>query len=240
MTEGFLRLFFVTFAMCCFFPGLIPANADAPKAGQEELQRVITNSLPRRNNDQIQITFSVGGIKYRMPRNYLVTMENWEGGPQALVVLRVNVDDMQPRTDATRTCFDVVPAKRPPGCDPLQFNVNAPGGVSADQAFTNARSLFRTQIATPTSFGFEKYEIGPESARTEYYLRIAKGRTLLYSCFEPDVDGNRQGVCRPIGDRTENGAGITFHFPPEMLPKIEKIDSRIRQLVDSFTVAKDQ
>ncbi|HEX3971471.1 MAG TPA: hypothetical protein VHX19_09110 [Stellaceae bacterium] len=166
-----------------------------------------------------------------------MSMDNWSGGPQALVTIRVNVDDMQPVTSETLRCFNVPPAKRPPNCHPMEFNIDAPGGVSADQAFANSRGLFHSQIGIPTTFGFERYEAGPHNVRSVYYRRLEDSQTVLYECtiFEDD-----QGVCRPVGDYAASGAGITFHFPPQMLPQIEEIDLRVRQLVDSFTVGTGQ
>jgi hypothetical protein len=48
------------------------------------------------------VEFTIAGTVYRVPRNYLITMSNWTGGPQEFVTMRVNGPHLTPLTEATR------------------------------------------------------------------------------------------------------------------------------------------
>jgi hypothetical protein len=61
---------------------------------------------------------------------------------------------------------------------------------------------------------------------------------LLYVCAVSDDRGRRDGVCRPIGDRSTAGAELNFVFSLSMLGVIEEIDANLRRLVDGFAVKR--
>lgn len=143
------------------------------------------------STDTTPIEFNVGGVEYRVPRNFIITMDNWAGGSQGLVTLRVNIADMKPMTEETRQCFSVAPLSRSPGCEPFNFLIEGKPLVSADEAFKNMRHLFRSQIPERTAVGYEKYEVGPENAGTEYYRKVEGGQTRLYAC---QVSSNQEGA----------------------------------------------
>lgn len=188
------------------------------------------------STDTTPVVFSVGGVQYRMPRNYLTTMGNWNGGPQDLVSVRVNISDLKPMTEETRMCFTVAPGYRPSGCDPLEFNIGAHGMFSVDEIFANSRKYFHNHDPIEGPFGYEKYEDGPENARVEFYRKIEGGRTLLYWCQIFDLDGKRGGLCYPEGDRLSTGGELTFSFDLSHLADIDKIDASLRKLVEGFTI----
>jgi hypothetical protein len=215
----------------------LSASAADPTAdaGRAEMEKGVISLTPRPSTDTTPVEFSVGGIHYRVPRNYLVTMDHWEGGPQVLVTLRVNLPDLKPLTEETRQCFSVAPLYRPLGCEPFKFWIEGKPLVSADEAFANARKLFRDGSPMPGPDGFEKYEMGPETARSEYYKKAVNGKTLLYTCLISDNRGKRAGICHPISDQTPAGAGINFLFDLDHVSDVETIDTRARDLVESFT-----
>jgi hypothetical protein len=215
---------------------LATADQTQEPSGQKEFLKAVGEMMAHPSTDTTPVEFSVGGVQYRMPRNYLIKMENWNGGPQALVSVRVNLPDLKPLTEETRTCFTILPTARPPGCDPFEFNIEARGMFSADEAFANVRDLFHSQKPIEGSFRYEKYEVGPEDARVEYYRKVEDGRTLLYSCQIFDNHGKRDGVCDTIGDRVSTGGELAFHFFLGQLADIDKIDASLRRLVESFTM----
>jgi hypothetical protein len=170
-----------------------------------------------------------------MPRNYLLTMDNWAGGPQDLVTIRVNLPDLKPFGDDNRTCFTGAPADRPAGCWLLSVVIDPPGGPTAEQAFERMRSFFHSQAPIETPLGLDKYEVGPPNARMEFY-RILEGKPPLYSCQIKDSHGRRGGFCDPIGDWIKHGAVIHFFFDLDQLPTINEINHKLRKLVENFMV----
>jgi hypothetical protein len=217
-------------------PILLPAVADDAAAGRAEMQKAIVSLRPRPSLETYSVEFSVGGINYRIPRNYLTTMDNWNGGPQGLVTVTVNLPDLKPLSRDTLACFTAKPPDRPSGCEPFSFRINGTGGPSADEAFANMRHLFHSQVPIEGPFGFEKYEIGPENARLEYYRKIENGQTHVYGCQIFDNHGQRDGLCDPNSDRVATGAIIKFFFNLKHLHDIGEIDTNLRKLVEGFTL----
>ena len=229
-----LMLYFAL--IVCVNPSKATADDDRLARGRAELQSAIASAAHRPSFDTTPIEFTVGGIHYRMPRNYLVTMGNWNGGEQGLVGIRVNLPGLEPITPETRDCFEKGSLAGTPGCDPILFWINSPGGVSADEAFVNSRNIYRNQEPIEAPFGYEKYEIGPENARSERYRKVEDGRTLLYTCQIFENHGKRDGLCSPTGDRVSSGAVIQFYINLRHLVDIDQIDANLRKLVEQFTI----
>jgi hypothetical protein len=166
------------------------AVAQDTAAGHKEMQKGIISSWPRPSVETDPVEFSVGGIGYRTPRNYLATMENWSGGPQALVTISINLPDLKPRSDETLAYFTAKWPSQLPGCEPFSFVINPPGGPSAEKAFERSKALFKRQSPTAGPSGFEKYETSPPDARTEYYRGIENGITRFYYCHFASSKGD--------------------------------------------------
>lgn len=220
-------------------PLLRHANAD-DTAGRAETQQAIISAWPHPSLDTYPVGFSIGGIHYRIPRNYLTTMENWKGGPQYIVTVAVNLPDLKPYSTETLPCFTTKAPERPPGCELLSFRINVPGGPPAEEVFQKYRKFFHSQSPTSGPAGLEKYEFGPPDARTEVYRKIEDGRTRLYFCHYVGSGRERNGLCQPDSDSAASGAEIKFFFSPKQLNEIADIDANIRKLVEGFTVSGDQ
>lgn len=233
------------FALCC--PSLMTCAGARPLAaedgklseGRAEFEKAVESLRPRHSLDTTPVEFSVGGSHYRMPRNYLVTMDNWNGGPQGLVTVRVNLPDLKPISDETRACFTARVPSQLPNCEPFSFTLNAPGGPSSEEAFSNLKPHFRNREPEQGPFGFEKYEIGPDNARGEFYRKVDDGRMLLYSCWISDNYGKRDGICAPDSDRLSTGVVIHFFFKLDKLRDIARIDARLHELVKHFAAEGD-
>jgi hypothetical protein len=199
------------------------------------------------------VEFSVAGTVYRVPRDYLITMSNWAGGPQEFVTMRGNGPHLTPLTEATRQCLSgdpfalsaeiMIKPASPTECMPFQLNLADPdgreaSGVTAEQEFEKIRPLAQSQGALVGPSSFEKYEFVLNNARMEAYRKVGGGRMLLYVCAVSDDHGRRDGVCRPIGDRPTAGAELNFVFSLSMLGVIEEIDANLRRLVDGFAVKR--
>jgi hypothetical protein len=217
-------------------PISLPVFAEDATAGRAEMQQAIASLRPRPSLDTYIIEFSVGGIHYRIPRNYLTTMEDWNGGPQSLVTITVNIPDMRPVSRETFTCFAAKSSERPPGCEPFSFRINGAGRPSADEVIERNRNLFHDQTSIVDRFGFEQFEFGPANARTVFYKTIESGRTRLYICDFNDDRDERNGICQAISDSTTTGAIIKFFFSPKHLSDIAQIDANLRKFVESVTI----
>ena len=51
------------------------------------------------------IEFEMAGARYRIPRNYIYSMDNWAGGPQDNVSLRMVIPDLKPFSPETEACM---------------------------------------------------------------------------------------------------------------------------------------
>jgi hypothetical protein len=118
------------------------------------------------------VEFTIAGTVYRVPRNYLITMSNWTGGPQEFVTMRVNGPHLTPLTEATRQCLSgdrfalsaeimIGPASRI-GCMPFEFDLADPdgreaSGVTAEREIEKIRPLARAK---------EPWSVPPASRNT--------------------------------------------------------------------------
>jgi hypothetical protein len=239
MTTGGLLM--MTVAVSLATSNIVRADtntAPSSPSGYNELEDAARSLQPRPSQDETKIDFSVGEVRYRVPRNYLVTMDSWNGGPQDLVTVRINFPDLEPLTDRKRICFSAVPANRPIGCEPLTVTINAPGNFTADDAFARIRHLFHSQVPASGPDGFEKYELGPEPAGVEYYRKVEGSRIVLYKCQIFMNHGVRDGVCDSVGDQLTTGSVLHFYFPLRLLPQIAEFDQALRTLVENFSVGK--
>jgi hypothetical protein len=213
------------------------ADDDTLTRGKAEFEKALNAMRPRPSLDSTPVEFSIAGIQFRMPRNYLITMDNWNGGPQGLVTVRLSFPDLQPITDTNRKCVTGPPLWGHSACEYVEFTINQPGSLTAEQAFENSRDIYRNQTPITAPFGFEKYEIGPENARLEDYRKVENGRTLFYTCIIQYVSGERNGLCSTTRDQLPSGAGLFFFFNMNHLHDIAEIDAKLRNLVESFTIA---
>lgn len=164
-------------------------------------------------------------------------MDDWNGGPQNLVTLAVNVPDLNPYSEETMACFTVKDILRQPGCDPFAFEIVSRASLSANR--TSVRSLFHSHKPLKGPYGYEKIETGPTDARFEYYRKIEGGRTLLYACQIFANEGKRDGICEALGNRA---TGPALHYSCELghLKDIDQIDASLHDLVESFTLKTGQ
>ena len=142
-----------------------PRYGEIWKKSEELRERPSTDTTP--------ISFSVGHTSYKVPRNYIVHMDDYDRGPQELVTFKVTFPGFEPLTDKTRQCLTSAPAHLPPGCIPIEFWINGGNGVglSDDEKFNNARKLFHSQTAKQGPHEFEVYDTGPPDALAETYRK---------------------------------------------------------------------
>jgi hypothetical protein len=174
-------------------------------------------------------------IQYRVPRNYLVWMDDWNGGPQTLVRLKVTFPGFEPLKLNTEHCMSLSPAFRPTTCTPIEFILRNGGAYEPpdDVRFNNARDLFHSQQPRPGPYGFELYETGPPEARINTFRKDASGHILAIHCFVHSKDGASMSVCH-TESRLDSGNVLAYFLYSDQLGDAEQIDAGIRKLINDF------
>jgi hypothetical protein len=195
-----------------------PKNTDASKP----------MALPEHKDEERQ-------IQYRIPRNYIVLMDDWNGGAQTLVRLKVTFPGFEPLTQKTAQCLSLSPAFRPTSCTPVAFVLRRGGAYEPpdDVRFNNASSLFHSQLPLAGPYGFALYEIGPTGARSQTYRMDTPQHMLVINCFRSSKDEAQLSVCH-TESRLESGNVLAYFLYSDQLKDAERIDTGIRELVRSF------
>jgi hypothetical protein len=193
------------------------------------------------STDSAAVSFTIDDVQYQVPRNYLIQMEHWSGGPQTLVGFKVTLPGFDPLTNANKSCMTVAPLYRPPGCAPIEFRVIGGGGspVSDEVAFDNMRSLFRSPTPSKAPYGYDVYETGPADARIETYVQRVPDHLLIIQC---SLHKNNKTVQRAVcgsHSRLADDNELEYYFYLDQLPDAEQMDRGIRHLINTFVVNRE-
>jgi hypothetical protein len=224
----------------------VSAQSLNDKEGYTEIWQKSQSLRDQFSADQTPLEFSVGGVHYRVPRNYIVSMEHFSGGPQSLVAFMVSFPGFKPYSDETKDCFTLAPLYRPKGCIPIAFDVIGSTPVSDEEGFRNASKLFHSKTPKQGPNGFDLYETGPDSARLDTYSKFANGHLLVIDCFVHDLSHERNAVCRTQSRLPNRNAlnyiinGSRYFFNGEQFQYAEQLDAGIRSLIESFTLKGDK
>lgn len=200
---------------------------------------------PKPSPDTTAVEYSVGNVHYRTPRNYIVTMDDFTGGPQVLVAFKVTFPGFKPLSDTTKDCLTLAPAYRPQGCVPIQFNIISRTPVSDDEVYSNAQKGTLSPIPKNGPYGFQMYEVGTDSPRTEIYEKHTPDHALVIDCLI--IDRLHENIICTNSSRLPNQNGINYilnggryFFNGAQLKYAEEIDSGLRSLIESFTVTAEK
>lgn len=188
--------------------------------------------LPKENlMDTSPIAFSIGDVAYRMPRNFLVGMANWSGGPQESVDIKVTYPALAPFNEQTKDCF-----LREEHCKTIQLTLLPRNVRAADEYFEGSRKNFESSLPKIQD-GFEVFDVGPQVARRQYFRKVLSDRTLYFWCNSDDLVSGRKvyGVCQSY-TRTRAGTIIRYRFSRRDIPAAVAMDSSLRDLIDSFVI----
>lgn len=197
-------------------------------AGDAWSQRRMPSDIElRKLMEETPIEFSIGKLRYQVPKNYLVRMTSWVGGPQESASLKVKYPGLAPFSEKTKACF-----LRQETCRTIQFTISSELSTSSDQIFDaiEARNS-RHSVRRDSSDGYDIVHIGPEDARTRYYSKQLPDRKFYFWCSV--------GGCQ-VFTRIRSGAVIVYRFPEKEIASAESVDTALRDLVDSFVVGKMQ
>lgn len=200
---------------------------------QNKFYKQIEALTPRPTETRSLVLFSVGGIKYRVPRSYILYMNDWQGGEQGRVRLEVTTPSFQPRNKSNEACFANHYADRPRGCSTIDFDILVPRVRALDETYKNGLKIYHGP--KPGPFGYDLYEVGPTNARSQvYFKRTAEGRELVFDCFGDLSEGQHLMTCS-TKVRAARGGIVGFGFPLDQLRNAESYERHLRGLVDSFT-----
>jgi hypothetical protein len=182
-----------------------------------------------RSMDPTPIDIEMAGAHYRIPRNYLFQMDNWRGGPQELVSLRVFYPGFKPLGPDTKDCnharcriYEVALLDR---------------YTTTEESPINQLMGSNSKVGKAGPYGFRLYEQGPDNGRIEYYRKIVDGKSIMFYCLLNKTSED-DAVCHHVA-RTRSGATISYFFMrnKELKDAVE-VDLGLRALVDSFYVGE--
>jgi hypothetical protein len=197
-------------------------HANADREGQRWRDRPSASTDP--------LTFSLVGIPYHTPPK-----NDWNGGAQTLVRLKVTFPGFEPLKLNTEHCMSLSPAFRPTTCTPIEFILRNGDAYEPpdDVRFNYARDLFHNQRPRAGPYGFELYETGPPEARIDTYRKDAPEHILAIHCFVHSKDGASMSVCH-TESCLDSGNVLAYFLYSDQLRDAEQIDAGIRKLINDF------
>lgn len=182
--------------------------------------------------DATPIEFEMAGARYRIPRNYIYSMDDWSGGPQKNVSLRMVVPGLKPFSPETKDCM--LRTARPP-CRVYDVEM-VPDFTTSEVGFENSKRHFIESNPKRGMYGFEVYQSGPESARIEYYRKMVDSRAINFKCLIGKIERKTYRICDHVS-KTRTGAHFYYHFSgDDGLKDAVEIGVGVRDLIDSFYI----
>jgi hypothetical protein len=215
------------------------SSAPTPKlADDPRYQEIWKKSQVLRDQpvpDAAPISFSVGDVKYKVPRNYIVNMPDWGGGIQeGMVEIKVTYPGFQPLSEKTKQCLTQPRAYWPAGCTPVEFMIGGHTKFNDEESFRNGLEHWKDRTPKQGPNGLELYRDGPGSPtrKIELYRKQTPSSTIVVQCI---FSGSEIPVCSRTSKITNKVS--TFYFIDyDQLENIEAIDNGIRQFIETFTV----
>lgn len=202
----------------------------------EEISKKSQIFQPRPSLDTTPVTIKVVSVTYRIPRNYLIYMDE-------IPALKVTWPGLKPLTEETRKCFGSILQSEQAGCTSFEFHLLGSRGPGAGgRALTNAEKFENFLRHSPNvnprpgPFGYDIYDTGPEEARTETYRRTT-GDIFFHCSFSGAEGRKRGGVCDDTF-RLDDMNHMRFFFRLPQTEHIPEIEERMRQLLAGFVVQK--
>jgi hypothetical protein len=202
-------------------------NAIADDATGRRLAEGSVYILPRLSVETYPLTVKMGSVVYHIPRNYFVYPNTDRG-----VFLRVTFPDFLPFTEGTRECLEVEYNSKQPGCTQIMVNLTR-GGLSNLQIFKNVQKLFRNPLPRTGPFNYEVFDVGPDSARIEYYRREDGTGMIFFHCFISIIREKRTGFCDDFV-ALEKSNSVRLRFDLSEIEHVPEVEAGIRKLMNGF------
>jgi hypothetical protein len=182
----------------------------------------------RPSTDTTLTPVTVGSINYLIPRDYITY--------RLILTIRVTVPGykvpaFQPPTESTRGCFGSINQGRQSGCQSIPFSIETPYTIPHRELLRRASKLFRDPKPRNV-LGYDVYDTGPPTARTETYTKIANGDLVFFRCDTFNF-ARASEVC---DDRFSliDGNSAHFFFGFDQIAYVPEIESGVRRLMESF------
>ena len=178
------------------------------------------------------VDFTVDAARFRVPRSYILGMNNWKGGPQYAISLIAGVPDMRSFDQTADNCTltrGIAYEKNP--CGVFKFMIGSGRARSPDQAFEAMKIYLHNKMPIPGPAGFEEYDLRENLA---FFRKIVDGQTYFYDCAMAKSAAGRSGQCSSYEDAAPAGGLLSFSFDLDELGNIVQIALALRHLVDSF------
>lgn len=208
------------------------AIAAVPSTQQREFQKQLNGIIQPPSESTEPVDFNIGGVRFRVPRNNIIRMENWNGGPQTGLALRVDTLNFRPRGKDNAACFALLLRNQPPNCSELDIGIMSPRVTATADAYKNYIAQSPDQNAAPKQgpFGYDVYS---DKGIRFYRKQLPYGDTIVFQCLflRPDMTA----PCYTY-DRLAHGEIVMFGFGSDKIGDAERLEQNIRRLVDSFVI----
>jgi hypothetical protein len=207
-----------SFAAMLFLPGTSTASEK------------INDVIPANEN---LIELNIGNAKYRIPRNYISRMSDWNGGPQTYVIIRVTYPGLKPFGAEARVC-----AHQRASCRTYEVTLRDKANIRQDGIF-GKEGPEHPERGEPGPYGFTLFAEGEENARWNLYRKTVSGSVFVFVCPSSRVGGKIYAVCAREA-HASSGATLTYIFGENQLRDAIDVDQSLRKLVDGFFVGKNK
>ncbi|WP_155646092.1 hypothetical protein [Burkholderia diffusa] len=187
----------------------------------------------RMSMDETPVDFIIGGVEYKIPRNYLYQMDNWSGGVQREgVSIRVVYPGLKPYSKEAESCI-----LRKIRCRIYEIYMTPANANNSSEK--NSEGIIDDPKIKKTiksgDYGYLTYEVGPSDAKQILYKRKYHNRLKIFDCQPYDIDGKKGGVCHHFA-RTDSGLVLSYFFEMnDGLRDAAEVDDLISNLIDGFS-----
>jgi hypothetical protein len=182
---------------------------------------------PKWSLDSSPVLIDVFGVKYDIPRNFLVYLP----GPLTFPTLKITIPGFSPLTEETRACFE----HRQANCEPLEITIGN-GYVPGRVAFQRTSELFRNKELNKYPYGYDEYDIGPDNARGENYTKENGADFIYFTCFVDETTQDWMDKSTCDDHFFYKKTPLHFFIRRERIGLVPEIEAGVRHLMESFEV----
>lgn len=192
-----------------------------------------------------KVYLDVGGNNFKIPKNYISSREDWEGGKQVAVTVRALLPDFEPRTQKNMSIFKDPNQKRVINIFITEHSV--PGSETTKTEMTR-RLIYERKIydhgagkkreikSYSGPHGLIKQKLQPPMITGDelFIAEKANGGFYWVSCVSEGVD-RPVPSCKSYLDYSDNVV-LKYRFPREFLGSWEEFDNQVLVFIRSFEI----
>jgi hypothetical protein len=200
------------------------------KTDEKVIKEFMPSLIAHESMETYPVEFSIEGVRYRVPRNYLKYMQNWQGGPQDGVTMEVLYPGLLGRTPETLPYFE----KKKDGLI-IEIFMSIKTLRSRGPVDLTVIGKLRPEKL----YGFDHYIQGPPHSETHHLIKHSKHGILSTYFFVNTTDEWNYKIANlstatAINDRNE----YHFFLNHRYLPQFEDINNALYDMILSFTVTE--